>query len=149
MNKKISLSDLRFFEMKLFLITLIFVTSINLLSSQGEKKFFDPMDVFDLSWASDPQVSPDGKTIVYVRKSNNIMFDNTSSNLWQISVDGKHHQPLFSGLNNYKSPRWSPDGKKIAFISDESDTNQIHIRWLDNSESAVISNLQESPSSLS
>lgn len=149
MNKKISLSDLRFFEMKLFLITLIFVTSINLLSSQGEKKFFDPMDVFDLSWASDPQVSPDGKTIVYVRKSNNIMFDNTSSNLWQIAVDGKRHQSLFSGLNNYKSPRWSPDGKKLAFISDESDTNQIHIRWLDSSESAVISNLQESPSSLS
>ena len=45
---------------------------------------FDPMDVFDLEWGSDPRVSPDGSTIVYVRRSNDIMKDRERSNLWQV-----------------------------------------------------------------
>ena len=49
-----------------------------------ENKAFDPMDVFELEWVSDPQVSPDGETIVYVRRSNDIMKDRVRSNLWQI-----------------------------------------------------------------
>ena len=41
----------------------------NLLIAQENLKHFDPMDVFELEWANDPQVSPDGKTIIYVRQS--------------------------------------------------------------------------------
>lgn len=72
--------------------------------AQAEKSLalFDAMDVFNLEWASDPRVSPDGKTIAYVRKSNDIMKDRERSNLWQISVDGTDHRPLYSGLKKYK-----------------------------------------------
>ena len=55
------------------------------------------MDVFDLEWATDPRVSPDGDTIVYVRKSNDIMKDRERSNLWQIAIDKQDHRPLYSG----------------------------------------------------
>ena len=50
------------------LITLVFLVSS---STEAEENinYFDAMDVFELEWASDPQVSSDGKTIVYVRKS--------------------------------------------------------------------------------
>jgi acylaminoacyl-peptidase len=50
-------------------------------SVDAEEKLaiFDPMDVFDLEWASDPRVSPDGSSIVYVRKSNDIMTDRERS----------------------------------------------------------------------
>ena len=54
-----------------------------------ENKAFDPMDVFELEWASDPQVSSDGETIVYVRRSNDIMKDRVRSNLWRINTSGK------------------------------------------------------------
>ena len=119
--------------------------------AQAEEKLmqFDAMDVFDLEWASDPRVSPNGKTIVYVRKSNDIMNDRERSNLWQISVDGTDHRPLYSGLKSIRSPRWSPDGEKLAFVSNDTGSQQIHVRWLDNGETALISQLQASPSNLS
>ena len=114
-----------------------------------ENKAFDPMDVFELEWASDPQVSPDGETIVYVRRSNDIMKDRVRSNLWQINSSGKNHRPLHSGFKNSYSPRWSPDNTRIAFVSNNSGSTQIHMHWFDSGETTVISQLQESASSLS
>ena len=114
-----------------------------------ENKAFDPMDVFELEWASDPQVSSDGETIVYVRRSNDIMKDRVRSNLWQIKRSGKNHRPLHSGFKNSYSPRWSPDNTRIAFVSNNSGSTQIHMHWVGSGETTVISQLQESPSSLS
>ena len=114
-----------------------------------ENKTFDPMDVFELEWASDPQVSPNGETIVYVRRSNDIMKDRVRSNLWQIKRSGKNHRPLHSGFKNSYSPRWSPDNTRIAFVSNNSGSTQIHMHWVDSGETTVISQVQESPSSLS
>ena len=95
-----------------------------LVSPSAETKeninYFDAMDVFDLEWASDPQVSSDGETIVYVRKSNDIMKDRVRSSLWRIAKDGRDHRPLHSGLKNSYSPRWSSDNKRIAFVSNHS-----------------------------
>ena len=120
-----------------------------LANSKENLAEFEPMDVFELEWATDPRVSPNGKTIVYVRKSNDIMKDRERSNLWQVSLDGTDHRPLYSGLNSIKSPRWSPNGKKLAFVSNDTGSQQIHVRWLDNGETALISQLQASPSNLS
>ena len=53
------------------------------------------MDVFDLEWASEPQVSSDGETIAYVFF---IMNDRVRSNLWRISNDGSNHRPFIQDL---------------------------------------------------
>ena len=128
--------------------SLMFV-SAHVINAEENFSRFEPMDVFDLEWASDPRVSPDGETIVYVRKSNDIMKDRERSNLWQVSADGTDHRPLYSGLNSIRSPRWSPTGEKLAFISNDTGSQQIHVRWFDNGDTAVISQLQASPSNLS
>ena len=130
--------------LSLFLLAII---SLN-VDAKESLAIFDPMDVFELEWATDPRVSPDGDTIVYVRKSNDIMKDRERSNLWQISIDKQDHRPLYSGIKNARSPRWSPDGKKLAFISNDTGSQQIHVRWMDNGETAVITQLQNSPSNL-
>ena len=141
-------NTLRFIEKTFLTASLMFVTVLSINATENFSKF-EPMDVFDLEWATDPRVSPDGRTIVYVRKSNDIMKDRERSNLWQVSVDGTNHRPLYSGLNNIRSPRWSPNGEKLAFISNETGSQQIHVRWIDNGETALISQLQASPSNLS
>ena len=79
---------------KSFFTFLLFFTTVNSGFTKENLPLFDPMDVFNLEWATDPRVSPDGKTIVYVRKSNDIMKDRERSNLWQISIDGNDHRPL-------------------------------------------------------
>ncbi|MDC0906905.1 S9 family peptidase [Gammaproteobacteria bacterium] len=130
--------------LSLFLLAII---SLN-VDAKESLAIFDPMDVFELEWATDPRVSPNGDTIVYVRKSNDIMKDRERSNLWQISIDKQDHRPLYSGIKNARSPRWSPDGTKLAFISNDTGSQQIHVRWMDNGETAVITQLQNSPSNL-
>ena len=110
---------------------------------------FDGMDVFDLEWVSDPQVSPDGNSVVYVRRFNDIMSDRTRAQLWRIDADGQNHRPLLSSTENAASPRWSPDGKQLAFVSSSTGSSQIHLRWMDNGDVAVVTHLQSSPSSLS
>ena len=80
--------------LSLFLLAII---SLN-VDAKESLAIFDPMDVFELEWATDPRVSPDGDTIVYVRKSNDIMKDRERSNLWQISIDKQDHRPLYSGI---------------------------------------------------
>ena len=137
-----------FIQKTLLAASLMFVT-VHAINAEQNFSEFEPMDVFDLEWASDPRVSPDGKTIVYVRKSNDIMKDRERSNLWQVSADGSDHRPLYSGLNSIKSPRWSPNGEKLAFISNNTGSQQIHVRWFDSGDTAVISQLQASPSNLS
>ncbi len=52
------------------------------------------MDVFQLEYAADPQISPDGSQIVYARTFMDIMKDRRRSNLWIINADGSDHRPL-------------------------------------------------------
>ena len=101
---------------------------------------FEPMDVFQLEYAADPRISPDGTRIVYVRTSMDIMKDRKRSELWVVGADGSGHRPLGAG----GSPRWSPDGTRLAYTSG----GQIHLRWMDTGETAVLTQLTESPRGL-
>ncbi len=120
---------------------------------EGDKtdaRYFQSADVFGLEVATDPQVSPDGEQIVYVRRSNDIMTDRTRSNIWIAGADGDDHRPLLSGKKNYTSPRWSPDGDRIAYISNaEGGTPQIYVRWLDSGQTALLTNIQSGASNIS
>lgn len=120
-------------------------------SAQTEEQqhpLFDAMDVFELEWASDPQIAPDGQSIVYVRRSFEIMSDKGRADLWEVSLNGDFHRPLKTDSGRSTSPRWSPDGSKLAFFSRESGSSQIHVRWMETQQTTVISNLQQSPSDL-
>lgn len=113
-------------------------------------RYFRSQDVFGLEVASDPQVSPDGEQVVYVRRSNDIMTDRTRSNIWIADAEGSSHRPLLSGKRNFTSPRWSPTGSRIAYVSNtEGGTPQIYVRWMDTGQIALLTNIQASASNLS
>ena len=109
---------------------------------------FGARDVFDLEFASDPQISPDGRRVVYVRTSFDIRSDRPRANLWLLDVDGGSHRPLRSGHESEQSPRWSPDGSRIAYVSDGEGSPQLFVRFMDSGESALITDLVEAPSAL-
>lgn len=106
---------------------------------------FSALDVFQLEYASDPQISPDGDRVVYLRRSNDIMTDRTRGNLWIVSSDGRDHRPLLSGRDSYSSPRWSPDGARLAYASDVEGSRQLYVRWMDTGQTALVTNLTEAP----
>jgi len=109
---------------------------------------FQPTDIFNLEYASDPQLSPDGKQVIYVRNSNDIMTDNKNRNLWLIDTKTQTQLPLFSDDKQYSQPRWSPDGKRVAFVSNLSGSWQIHVHYLEQNRTAMISQLQSGVSGL-
>ncbi|MEL6487307.1 MAG: hypothetical protein AAFQ13_09200, partial [Pseudomonadota bacterium] len=75
-----------------------------------ESKTFTGADIFGLSVAADPQISPDGSQIAYVRRTNDIMTDRAVSSIWLIDVASGAETPLVTGEGTHVSPRWSPDG---------------------------------------
>jgi hypothetical protein len=102
-------------------------------------------DVFELEWASDPQISPDGERVVYVRNFMDVMHDRRRSNLWLATTDGGDHRPLTTGLANHFAPRWSPDGRRLLYASTDDGSSQLHVRWLDGGGSARLTQLREPP----
>ena len=113
------------------------------------KARFQPLDVFQLEYASDPQISPDGKRIVYERSFMDIMTDRRRSNLWLVNTDGTDHRPLTTGNGNDGSARWSPDGRRLAYVSASDGTSQIWVRWMDTGQAAKLTNLLKPPRGLS
>ena len=110
---------------------------------------FSFRDVFDLEFASDPQISPDGAQVVYVRNFMDIMTDRQRSNLWIVKTDGSEHRPLTTGIHSDSSPRWSPDGTRIAYVSNVDGESQLYCRWIEGGQVARLTNLTSSPSGLS
>lgn len=109
---------------------------------------FEASDIFDLEVSTNPQVSPGGKQIAYVRRSNDIMSDRARRSIWLASSDGKDHRPLLSSSFDYYSPSWSPDGSKLAYISNTDGKPQLYVRWMDSGQTALITNINSTPSAL-
>ncbi len=130
------------------LVTAAFI-ALPLLASADEMNRFNASDVFELEYATDPQIAPSGEVIAYVRRSNDIMTDRTRSNIWTVNADGSNHRPLLSGTANYSSPRWSPDGNRLAYVSNEERGSQLYVRWMDTGQTALLTNIQSSAGNIS
>jgi acylaminoacyl-peptidase len=130
-------------------LLLLLLTVSTVVFADTNPAMFNNMDVFELEIAADPQISPDGSRVAYVRQSMDIMTDRARGNIWLVSTDGQRHRPLLSGADSYTSPAWSPNGDRIAYVSSaEGRGPQIHVRWMDNGQTAMLTNLREGPSAI-
>jgi dipeptidyl aminopeptidase/acylaminoacyl peptidase len=93
-----------------------------------------------------PQLSPDGSHILFGRRWVDKMNDRWETSIWMMNADGTHARVLVQGSD----VRWSPDGKRIAYIAKgEPSGSQIWVRWMDTEGAASqISHLTEAPASL-
>ena len=134
--------------MKKLLSTFLFSLILTGIAFAGNSDVFTLGEFFELEYASDPQISPEGKRVVYVRNFADIMTDQRYSNLWIINRDGSNHRPLTTGHRNDRSPRWSPDGTKLIYVSNMEGSSEVYMRWMDTGQTARLTNVQYSPGNI-
>ena len=107
-------------------------------------------DIFNIEYVSDPQISPDGSQILYVRNFKDIMTDKNLSNIWLVNTDGSKNRPITTGNQNDFYPRWSNAGDKIIFKSNRQDERmKLFVMWMDSKEVAPLTNTPKSPGAVS
>ncbi len=110
---------------------------------------FDLEHVFELEYADDPRISPDGERVVYVRTSMDAVRDRRESRLWIVRSDGSDHRPLTDPGVRASSPRWSPDGERVAYVAaDGEEGAEVYVRWMDTGATARVTRLERSPGAL-
>lgn len=129
------------------------MSALTLLSSNialgDDLRPFERMDVFGLEWVSDPQVSPNGRRVAYVRNGMDVMSDGKWSRLWLVDTDGGNNTPLTGRDVDESNPVWSHDGQRIAFTSTTDAGTEIFVVWVDSGKSTRLTQLNRSPSGLS
>ncbi len=117
-------------------------------SAQSKAKVLDKNTFFQMESVSNPQISPAGTEVVFSRGFVDVMKDQNSSNLWVIDVKGERLRQLTEGTWRDSSPTWSPDGRRIAFLSDRSGSTQVHVMWADTRETLQLTRVERAPGGL-
>ena len=142
-------SSCRFDRSQLLLAALL-ALPVMAAPANGPSRVLTGSDLFNLEVATDPQIAPDGKTIVYVRRANDIMIDRTRASIWLIDVASGEQTPLITGPGSHGQPRWSPDGSKLAYVSTADDKvgAQLYVRWMRTGATVRITGLPSTPNAI-
>lgn len=76
---------------------------------------FSARDMLTLKRVSDPQLSPDGRTIAYTVGTPDLAGNRVVSHIWTVNIDGTRPRQITTASTSSSGPRWSPDGRRIAF----------------------------------
>ena len=119
------------FARRLSWILILLLAATNIASAQQPAKH--PLKLDDLTRireVRDPQLSPDGQWVAYVVSSVDVKEDKSNSHIWMVSFDGKNDHQVTSSQESESSPRWSLDGKYLAFTSGRPGPAKGNQVWL-------------------
>jgi dipeptidyl aminopeptidase/acylaminoacyl peptidase len=98
-------------------------------------------DLAKVQRISDPQLSPDGMWIAYEVGVVDLAANKKASHIWVVSAEGGEPRQLTRGDGSDTRPRWSPDGKSLAFISTRGGSSQVWILPLDGGDPRPLTSL--------
>ena len=96
---------------RLSIVVLVCVTVVS-----AQKRSITEKDLFDFTWVGDPQISPDGSTAVFVKVTVSAKKDGYETSIWSVSTSGSEEPHRLTSGSRDTTPRWSPDGKYLAFV---------------------------------
>ncbi|MBI4889082.1 MAG: PD40 domain-containing protein, partial [Acidobacteria bacterium] len=117
---------------------------VSLCAPAAEKRLITAEDLYSFTWVADPQISPDGSQVAFTQVRVNARKDGYDTSLFLVSTAGGTPRLLTKGPQD-STPRWSPDGKRIAFLRASAGTPpqpaQIFILPMDGGEAAQLTSL--------
>ena len=122
----------------LWLIGSLMFLAFQLPSKAVEKRPFTFEEMIKIQRVSDPQLSPDGRWVAFTVTMADLEMNTLKSDLWLVPASGGEPRQLTRGSKNNERPRWSPDSKRIAFVSNRSGIPQIWILSLDSGETSPV-----------
>ena len=134
-------------------LILLLATLLSAQSSNSSRPITDK-DIFDFIWIANPQLSPDGSRVAFTRVNVDAKRTGYETSIWTVSTSGGDLPIRLTSDKHDSQPRWSPDGKHLAFIrggdKDESGKpkpTQIALLSLDGGEARIITDLPKGASS--
>ncbi len=97
-----------------------------------------PEDIYELRRVRDPQISPDGNLVAYAQAHTDRAKDRAIEQIWIAPVSGEHSPREFTRGPSTHSPRWSPGGDSLLFVSNRGEGNQLYVAPLDGGDARPI-----------
>ncbi|HXA51752.1 MAG TPA: hypothetical protein VNV86_15655, partial [Candidatus Acidoferrum sp.] len=111
-------------------ITALFATAAFVYAQAPAKRLIKLDDMHRFHTVADPQISPDGKWVAYTVGTVDVTGDKSDTDIWMTSWDGTQHLRLTSSPDAETAPRWSPDGRYLAFTSSRPGKAKGNQIWL-------------------
>jgi len=107
----------------------------------AQKKPFDANALLELKRISDPQISPDGKLAAFTVQTVDVAANKKPSQIWTVPLEGGAPRQITRDGEANQRPRWSPDSRRIAYVSDRGGSSQIWLMDADGSNARQVTNL--------
>ena len=117
--------------------------------AQAKQGVLDKDTFMDMETVSNPAISPDGSQVVFSRGWVDKVKDQGRTNIWIVDTAGTRLRELTRGSWRDSAPVWSPDGSRIAFLSDRDGTTQIHVLFVTTGELSQLTHIERTPANLS
>ena len=108
----------------------LFAVAVTVSSPAAAQRPVEARDLLRIREVSDPQVSPDGAWVAYTVSTSDTVEDKRDADVWMTRWDGKRSVRLTYSKEREHSPRWSPNGRYLAFLSSREDSSEVEQVWL-------------------